>query len=98
MYTYNVPSTVAAVDAAPAKVTEQTLVVEEVGVASDGSNSPLVIIASEEELGGEDAEVTGAFSGQFTCVHCSLVPRLTLIEQKEETNPPPLWPGNVCTL
>lgn len=25
---------------------------------------PLVIIASEEELGGEDAEITGAFSGE----------------------------------
>ncbi len=25
---------------------------------------PLVIIASEEELGGEDPEVTGAFSGE----------------------------------
>ena len=70
---------VAAADAAPAKVTEQTLVVEEVGVASDGSDSPLVIIASEEELGGEDAEITGAFSGQLTCVYCSLVPRLSFL-------------------
>ncbi len=37
---------------------------QEVGVAGESEDHPLVI-ASQEELGGEDAEVTGAFSGEF---------------------------------
>ena len=60
----------------PAPITETTpissssmgvSVQKEVGgvsvVDGDAPDNPLVIVASDEDLEGEDAEVTGAFSG-----------------------------------
>ncbi len=43
----------------------------EVSVAGESMDHPLVVIASQEELGGEDAEVTGAFSGEYSVENVS---------------------------